>query len=444
MIAILTGAGRQLLAHWPPIVAWFLAGVLVNWAVIQVAGWVGAYSALGGALLLPLAILARLVSYVAMFLVVRDGMRELGIIAPRPESADDRREQFLRALLGSILPFVAFYAAWGLLRDDMAFYYQRVLEVGVLRGEVGDGENGWLSFSIWTVLLIVIAFGLRWLLKRHAARLPRWFAFGAVYLELLWVFLTATLIGDGFAALGSWVDSRQAVVWVADARSWLSGQLVVIAWLWEAIEWFLGEAGGIILKPLAWLAIAGVVYGQAVAPRGVQVRGGFVDRARTRWTRVPGWLRSRLADVWGDLIGRFRPIGRVFVLMWRAGPILIGGYILLYTVLTALESLFGIGVTRVFGPNDFAGFWAVNDQLILLLIPLLIEPLRIVLVSSSYDQVIGRLLQRDADASAEALTTASDGAGSTHGTAASSRRSPSPAALNSSSTNGPDASEGTT
>ena len=74
MIAILSGAGRQLLAHWPAIMAWFLAGTLANWAMIQLAAWVGAYSALGGALLLPLAILARLVSYVAMFLVVRDGM----------------------------------------------------------------------------------------------------------------------------------------------------------------------------------------------------------------------------------------------------------------------------------------------------------------------------------------------------------------------------------
>jgi hypothetical protein len=404
VIAILTGAGRQLLAHWPAIMAWFLVGTLVNWAVIQLAGWVGAYSALGGALLLPLAILARLVSYVAMFLVVRDGMREMRRIAPLPESGPERREQFLRALLGSILPFVAFYAAWGLLREDVTFYYQRVLEITVLRGEKGDGQNGWLAFSVWTVGLIVVAFTLRWLLKRYAERVPKWFAVFAVYLELLWVFLTATLIGDAIGALTAWVDSRQALVWISDAREWVFSQLVPVAWLWEGAEWFIGEAGGIILLPLAWLAIAGVVYGQAVAPRGVRVRGALADRAHARWTSAPRWVRARLSDIWSELVARFRPIGRALVLMWRAGPVLIGGYILLYTLLLALESLVGIGVTRLFGPNDVSGFWMVNDQLILLAIPLIIEPLRIVLVSSSYDQVIARLVGRNADAGAAALS----------------------------------------
>lgn len=404
MIAILTGAGRQLLAHWPAIIAWFLAGTLVNWGVIELAAWVGVYSALGGALLLPLAILARLVSYVAMFLVVRDGMRELDALAPLPDAATARREQFVKALLGSILPFVAFYAAWGLLRDDVQAYYQRVLEIAIFRGEVGDGQNGWLEFGVWTVVLIVVAFGLRWLLKRYAARLPRWFAVIAVYLELLWVFLAATLITDGVRAVTGWVDSRQAMVWLSDLRSWLWAQLSPVAWVWDGIEWLLGEAGGIILLPLAWLTIAGVVYGQAVKPQGVRVRGRIADGARSRWATVPGWLRARLADVWAELVGRVTPIGRAIVLMWRAGPVLIGGYVLLYTLLLGLGSLIDIGVTRLIGPNDFNGFWAVNDQLILLVAPLIVEPLRIALVSSSYDRVVGRTVERTGDAGAAALS----------------------------------------
>jgi len=406
MIAILSGAGRQLLAHWPAIMAWFLAGTLANWAMIQLAAWVGAYSALGGALLLPLAILARLVSYVAMFLVVRDGMREMRRIAPLPESGAERRTQFLDALLGSILPFVAFYAAWGLLREDVSSYYTRVLELGMWSGEEGDGQNGWLSLSVWTVALIVVAFALRQVLRRFAKRLPRWLAVFSVYLELLWVFLTATLIGDVVREVTAWVGSRQALVWVDDVRTWLSAQLVPVAWLWEAVEWVLGEAGGIILLPLAWLAIAGVVYGQAVAPQPVRVRGALAEAARERWAAAPAWLRARARDVWDELVARVRPIGRALVLMWRAGPVLIGGYVLLYTVLLALESLVGIGVTRLFGPNDVGGFWMVNDQLILLAIPVIIEPLRIVLVSSSYDQVIGRLRGRSADAGATALSGA--------------------------------------
>jgi hypothetical protein len=141
-----------------------------------------------------------------------------------------------------------------------------------------------------------------------------------------------------------------------------------------------------------------------VAPQGVRGGGALADRAHARWTSAPRWVRARLFDIWSELVARFQPISRALVLMWRAGPVLIGGYILLYTLLLALESLVGIGVTRLFGPNDISGFWMVNDQLILLAIPLIIEPLRIVLVSSSYDQVIARLVKRNADAGAAALS----------------------------------------
>lgn len=438
VIALLATAARQLLAHWPAIMAWFLAGTLANYGVIQVAGWVGAYTAIGGALLLPVGVLARLISYVAMFLIVRDGMRQLDALAPLPETPTARRAAFLSALLGSILPFVAFYAAWGLMRDDVAAYFQRVLalsaELLFADEQVGDGAAGHLSLGVWTIVVIVAAFALRWLLKRYSARLPQWFAFAAVYLEVLWVYLSLMVVSDIFDGITAWVQARQAMAWLNGLREWVSAQLVPVAWLWDAVEWVLGEAGGVILLPLAWLTIAGVVYGQAVAPQRLNLSGALVDRARSRWVRAPGWIRTRLADFWAEIAARFQPIGRVIVLMWRAGPVLIGGYVLLYTVLLALESLVGIGITRVLGPNELGAFWMVNDQLILLAIPLIIEPLRIVLVSASYDQVVGRLVQRQSDAVTDAAA---------QGSTAMRRYSGSAGPVENSSTNGPDASAGT-
>lgn len=438
MIALLATAARQLLAHWPAIMAWFLAGTLANYGVIQLAGWVGAYTAIGGALLLPVGVLARLISYVAMFLIVRDGMRQLDALAPLPETPTARRAAFLSALLGSILPFVAFYAAWGLMRADVAAYFQRVLAVntGLLSADeqVGDGAAGELSLGVWTIIVIVVAFALRWLIKRYSARLPKWFAFAAVYLEVLWVYLSLMVVSDIVGSITAWVQARQAMAWLDGLRDWLSAQLVPVAWLWEAVEWVLGEAGGVLLLPLAWLTIAGVVYGQAVAPQRVSLSGALVDRARSRWLRAPGWIRTRLADFWAEIAARFRPIGRAIVLMWRAGPVLIGGYVLLYTVLLALESLVGIGITRILGPNELGAFWMVNDQLILLAIPLIIEPLRIVLVSASYDQVVGRLVPRQTDAATDAV-----GQGST----TMRRYSGSATLVENSSANGPDASSGT-
>ena len=107
---------------------------------------------------------------------------------------------------------------------------------------------------------------------------------------------------------------------------------------------------------------------------------------------MPSRLRARIKDVWADIIGRFTPIGRALLLMWRAGPLLIGSYVLLYTVLLWLEGWLSFGVLHAFGPQDLYSFWLVNDALLLAIVPLIIEPLRIALVASSYDAVIGRLV----------------------------------------------------
>ena len=77
MIEVLRTAGRALRMHWPALLAWYIAGTLGWYASIEIAGYVGAVSALAGTLLLPIGILCRLIPFVAMLLIVRDGMREL-------------------------------------------------------------------------------------------------------------------------------------------------------------------------------------------------------------------------------------------------------------------------------------------------------------------------------------------------------------------------------
>lgn len=141
MLPILTTAGRVLWRHWPALMAWYLAGILVHYVITQVAGFIGASSATLGFLVLPIAILARLVSLVAMFLVLRDGLRNLQEVAPLPEPVAERRRTFLTALLAGILPFFAVYWAQGLLSEDVRAYSLRALEVrsGIIATSIFDG-----------------------------------------------------------------------------------------------------------------------------------------------------------------------------------------------------------------------------------------------------------------------------------------------------------------
>lgn len=464
MLDVLRTAGRLLWRHWPVLLALYLGAILARYGVIEFAGWVGSYSAIAGSLLLPVAILVRLIALVAMFLVLRDGMRQLRAIAPLPVDGRARRREFVDALMVGILPFFAFYAAWGYLREDAQAYSSRVLELSTGRRLAeafggpeagGDGLNGDITVTPITIAIVIVAFALRWLLKRYRDRLPRWFGIFAAYLEAVWVYFAAVVIGDIVAMVSGWVATRQGMVWLGDLRSAIEGVFVPLGWLWGAAEWLLGEAGGIILLPVAWLTIAGVLYGQAVAPQALSTErlGGDVGRRiRTRYLSLPARLRARIGDLWSDLISRFTPIGNALVLMWRAGPVLIGGFVLLYTVLLWLQGALEMVVPRAFGPQDLDDFWMINDQLIFLIAPVLIEPVRIALVAGGYDGVIGRLRGRraealeaqateDQDAAASALseTDVDGGQGST--TALTNWGQPSTDF--SSTTNGPEASSGT-
>lgn len=414
MIAVAVRAARLFAAHWPALLAWYLAGALANYVVVEVAGFVGAYTAIGGLMIMPLAILAPLTAYVAMFLVLRDGMPQLQKLAPRSPDARERRRQFVSALLGGILPFFAFYTAWGFLRGDMQDYTERALEVRRTASQVSgvvfesQGTVDRLGFDVVTIPIIVLAFAGRWAYKRWNARLPRWSSPLAVYLEAVWVFLTLYLISDGLGQITGWVQSRQAMVWLADFRAGLTGVLAPVAFVWDGVEWLLGEAGGILLLPIAWLTIAGVLYGQAVAASAPKLAGRVPERVRTRYGTIPARARRRMNDVGGSLVARFRPIGAALVLMWRAGPALIGGYVLLFTLALALEPLVGLGLTRLVGPHDVDGYWMVFDELLVLAVGLVIEPIRVALVAGAYDRTLARLSPASVQVEADGVPVVAD------------------------------------
>jgi len=410
VIAIVARSARLLAAHWPALLAWMLGGTLAHYLVLELASLVGARTALGGILLLPVAALCLLVAYVAMFLVLRDGMPKLRSLAPLPEDARGRRKAFLDGILGGILPFVAFYTAWGFMREDVVSYINGAFAWQFLWGLSAavsgadydtSGTIDDLGFDTFTLSLLLGAFVARWLHQRYRARLPAWTGVAAVYLEALWVYLAAYLVKDALGLLTAWVDGRQAMVWLADLREGLVGVLAPVGFLWDGVEWLLGEAGGLILLPVAWLTIAGVIYGQAVRAEAPQLSGRAVDRWRSRYGTIPQRLRRRLADLGESFIGRFRPIGRALVLMWRAGPVLIGSYVLLSTLVTLAEQWGLVGISRLLGPHDYRSFWGPVFVALTLAMSVLVEPLRVSVVAASYDETLDRLSAVDREPQVE-------------------------------------------
>ena len=117
-----------------------------------------------------------------------------------------------------------------------------------------------------------------------------------------------------------------------------------------------------------------------------------------------------LGQLGAEFTSRFTPIVDAIVLMWRAGPLLIGTFILLYTIVLAGDTTLSYLVTRVIGPQSRVDFWLVANDALTLCLALLIEPIRISVVAGAYDTSLGALRRHRM---VEAATTPTGGQGST-------------------------------
>ncbi|HEY8589741.1 MAG TPA: hypothetical protein VIL55_09350 [Naasia sp.] len=391
MLASIARLPGVLAQNWPALLAWYLSGALVRAAVIALAAPVGPQSALAALLLVPIAVLARLVSYIGMFLVVRRGLRTYGSLTgewPERQSFRESLEEFLRILLATILPFFTLYGLIGLLGEDLsayaraAFRYSLGSERGVL--DVGDGP---LVLGV-----VLVAFGGRLLLKYFGNRLPEWLKLVGVYLDATWVFVSLTALGALFGAVISWVEQRRVVDWVLDGRAWLSG-------LWEPIEAAFVAVDGavpvvlqVLLLPGAWLLIAGAIYlgslSHLAEERIVPVR---VEAAlRARLARLPRLLQRRAqvaADDWSEVWAPLSSAGRLIL---RSGPVDLAVFAAAYGLLYAAGQWLARGLYAAIGAHDSL-FWFTVDPIASLAVNSVVEPVRIVLLAVAFDRCLALL-----------------------------------------------------
>lgn len=402
MFPILTRTARLVAARWPQLLAWYLAGWLARYLLIELAAVFGAFSALAGLMILPLAILARLGSFIAMFLVLRGAMPAFGDFENRGDDAVDtapaasRRGRVTEIFLVSIVPFFAFYAAWKLFEDDTRQYANSALENINFFEDTASSAVIDLHLDPLTITVICLAFSGRYLIKRFAGSLPRWTNLVAVYLESLWVYLSIFLILQYTEGFRAWVDSRAASHLLGDIRESVTSAFTPLGGVWSAVEWLIAETGGLLLLPLAWLTLAGIVYGRAlVQPKvAIRVKNRHYARARDRVASLPAVVVHRAQDVGRDFIGRWTPLVNAVVLIWRAGVLPMGVFVLAYTVLEALNGWLLLAGVRMIGPHELGGWWMRFDGVLSFGVDVLLEPLRICLIAAAYDFCLRRLEQR--------------------------------------------------
>ncbi len=294
-------AGRVLVQHWPALVCLFLAGWAGRMGFLWLATVASNASPTVGVLLLPLAPMSTLLSMVLMLRVsatslpaFRNLFDGMGLGA--------RIRSDLTVAGQVLLPFLAVYASAGMLREDVrVFLYDSTadewLNTNLQSIDFGraDYASGWgLAALVLGALAIRKIITVRELTKKHLA----WAAV-AVYVEVLWVMTLANQFTNNVEQLTDWVSSRRAVAFLFEAwegfRAWLEGISDLALGFLDVIGGFLGSLGGILLVPVAWLAIGAAVYGHQLAGKALEVPT-HEDVVR-RIEKVPDPVRRAVAHV---------------------------------------------------------------------------------------------------------------------------------------------------
>ncbi|TBN56617.1 hypothetical protein EYE40_03955 [Glaciihabitans arcticus] len=405
MLRSLRAIPRILALCWPALFAWYLGGSLVRAVVLAIAAPIGPESALAALLLVPLAALARLISYVGMFLAVRRGMRAYRDISGGDvefESLRDAASEFLNVLLASIIPFFFLYAVLGLLAEDLSDYAQSAFKYAfgtdgsVL--QVGDGPL--------VLVVILVALAARILLKIYGSKLPRGFGVLEVYFEATWVFVALTGLGAVFGQAIAWIEGRQVVRWVEDIRDFILGLGDGVRWLLAQFDWLGPVVAQLILLPLAWLLIAGIIYTRALAniePANITdtVPERLTAVVRPRFEKLPAIIRRQaylVTDEWDDLGGPFSQSGKLIA---GAGIRSLAIFAAAYALLYAASQWLLFGAYRLFGPHD-RYFWNVIDPVMDVAVSIITEPLRVVLLAAAFDYCLRKWQEKQVTAPAGA------------------------------------------
>lgn len=412
--------------YWPQLAACYLLGYLGRLAAIHAAAYLGHDNAIWASLIMPLAGMARLGSYVAMFLVLRSAFPILATLIPRPP----RRMDLFTTI---VVPFFAIYLAWQMFREDWLAFEARALDYRAAEAMTSTAPTelhpDTLPGGTTTVVVIAAALVLRWLLSRFKDRLPAAMTFVRIYVDALWVFLVLSFsVHQGLKPLinpGSWWSQRRIVVWFEETRAGLFSHFTPLETVWDALMWALRTVFGGAAVPLLWLAVAGIVYGvslnvdwktlarRVAGDRAAEVleRTASTTQVQRRWSRIPEPVREKSREQLDSQVGKFRPIIDSTRIIVHAGVLVLATYVLLYLGLAWLDMAGSFyraqlgdgylfrGMAWLLGPHP-QQYWNAVTPILSLLSHLIVEPLRIALVASTFVYCLERATADDKSATA--------------------------------------------
>ncbi|MDR2895594.1 MAG: hypothetical protein LBV30_02930 [Propionibacteriaceae bacterium] len=352
--------------------------------------------------LVALSLLVTLTGFIICWRIIA-----LDQAARRGDSAD-LVPSLTQTLSLTMLGFLGVYSVF----DGVDQIANRVMgDSAILSG--GDVLNGvflalnpeTLGQTIVVIIVIVAAFVLRRVAEAVADRrgLP-WVGFVAAGLEAFYLLAMFVVGRSLLGKLQSWLATRQFQLWQEEAINAVSVPLRQLgislpdalgtawAWFWQ-IGW--PYVIGSLLEPLLWLALAGLALrGRMITFRDLLAEGKVSD-----WIsrHGPAGLAQSLNDhqelvaqaqdaAFGDLDDKYLPLFETGRRILRAGPWLVGIFVLLYAGLGWLRSEADHWCVVLIGPGPLAEqeFWLAVPRM---LVGVAFEGIRIALLSVAFGLV---------------------------------------------------------
>ncbi|YBV94638.1 hypothetical protein M1D80_01175 (plasmid) [Phyllobacteriaceae bacterium JZ32] len=357
-------SGRLLFRFWPQLLLVGALGYVLRDLLLRAAVGVGTMHPLGGMVILSLVVLVKLAVVVMMFLVLRPGLPALASLSQRSATPDTPLEgksgnHMLALTAAAILPFFAYYAAWGFLGDSVREYSRLALD----NVQLGEGARFLDVLSSRGLLLSIFAcWVVRWLAKRmnRQARAPYW-RLVVVAADASWIFISLYGLSLWKDAFISWLGSGV----LPDEVSEISGSLLVsvvhAAEVFTPVEFQSPELTTQLqslffyaLLPMVWLVMAAIINGyefsgasRSAAP--VRLHGGT-------WRK---WLADFINHFASGYRSRYRPVWICLKLTLSSGLASLLAFIVAYRLIGWLGAGLWYGLTRMLAPQDMDAWQAI-------------------------------------------------------------------------------------
>ncbi|MFE0016624.1 hypothetical protein ACFWXH_17370 [Mesorhizobium sp. NPDC059054] len=395
---------RLLWRFWPQLIALVLLGLIANGLFMRLATHVAIVNHMAGLALLTLVALAQLVVTVAMFQTLRPALPAVRAAqaAARGETGEESSAGSARLanmVTVALLPFFAYYAAWGFLGDTVRQYSRAALDLAPF-GESGNVldvlDSRWLLFSV----------AISWVIRRVAKEMQKrggassaWQII-VVICETNWIFIGLYVISRWKDVALSWVMSRNiGSFFQATAESiatpvgnaMAAAPMVPVEMMPASASSTLISLFFYMLVPVIWLVMAALIYGYDVRDDKELMRvHQRVGRLGERYKAIPKFLRDFVEHFISGYRSRYLPIANGVRLTLSSGVLLIVVLIVGYRLIDWAAAWAWLGATRLIGPHELDS-WQVLAHGVTFLFGspfqdsstgILVEPLRICLLAA--------------------------------------------------------------